>query len=101
MHGVKNYGRGTERLKLPIVEPDSPTNTPLYVVISILLIVAAAFFAGAGWYTVYNISYRDRILGGDNLIIYVTRGTALVYVGIVCAVLSVTFSVFAHMARKK
>ena len=94
----------TEPLKLPIVETDTLTNSEsvLYVVISIALIVAALIFAGKGWYTVYDNSYDARIVGGDayNFIIYATRGTALVCVGIVCAVLSVTFSVFAHMARK-
>jgi len=59
-------------------------------------------FAGKGWYTLYDDSYNARIVGGDayNFIIYATRGTALVCVGIVCAVLSVTFAVFAHMQKK-
>lgn len=93
-----------EPLELPIVETDTPTNleSVLYVVISIMLIVAAVIFAGKGWYTVYDDSYKVRIVGGDayNFIIYATRGTALICVGIVCAVLSITFSVFAHTARK-
>jgi hypothetical protein len=94
----------TEPLKLPIVETDRPSNSNsgLYVTISIVFIVAAVLFAGKGWYTLYDDSYRAKVVGGDayNFIIYATRGTALVCVGIVCAVLSVTFSVFAHMARK-
>jgi hypothetical protein len=70
--------------------------------ISVSLVVAALVFACFGWYTVYNNSSDSRIVGGDayNFIIYATRGTALVCVGIVCAVLSVTFAVFAHMAKK-
>jgi hypothetical protein len=92
----------TERLKLPIVETSQSTNSPVYLLISGLFIAAALVFAGVGWYTVYNDTYNARIVGGDayNFIIYATRGTALVCVGIVCAVLSVTFSIFAHTARK-
>ena len=93
----------TERLKLPIVEVEtSPSNDSFYTFISVLLIVAAVVFAGVGWYTVYNDTYSAKVVGGDayNFIIYATRGTALVCVGIVCAVLSVTFSIFAHTARK-
>lgn len=93
----------TERLKLPIVEVETnPSNDSWYRVISVLLIVAALVFAGVGWYTVYNDTYSAKVVGGDayNFIIYATRGTALVCVGIVCAVLSVTFSIFAHTARQ-
>ena len=93
----------TERLKLPIVEVEtSPSNDSWYQVISVLLIVAALVFAGVGWYTVYNKAYDARIVGGDayNFIIYATRGTALVCVGIVCAVLSVTFAIFHHTAKR-
>lgn len=70
--------------------------------ISALFIVAAIVFAGKGWYAVYDNSYDARIVGGDayNYIIYATRGTALVCVGIVCAVLSVTFALFALVAKK-
>ena len=93
----------TERLKLPIVEVEtSPSNDSFFTFISVLLIVAALVFAGVGWYTVYNDTYSAKVVGGDayNFIIYATRGTALVCVGIVCAVLSVTFSIFAHTARQ-
>jgi len=93
----------TEGLKLPIVELEtSPSDHSWYSVISILLIVAALVFAGAGWYTVYNTAYDARIVGGDayNFIIYATRGTALVCVGIVCAVLSVTFVSFHHTTKR-
>jgi succinate dehydrogenase hydrophobic anchor subunit len=92
-----------QRLKLPIVEVETnPSNDSWYRVISVLLIVAALVFAGVGWYTVYNDTYSAKVVGGDayNFIIYATRGTALVCVGIVCAVLSVTFSIFAHTARQ-
>lgn len=94
----------TERLKLPIGEVEaSPSNgSSWHTAISVLLILAALVFAGIGWHTVYNDAYNARVVGGDayNFIIYATRGTALVCVGIVCAVLSVTFSVFAHMTRE-
>lgn len=62
----------------------------------------ALVFAGVGWYTVYNNAYDARIVGGDayNFIIYATRGTALVCVGIVCAVLIVTFAIFNHTAKR-
>jgi hypothetical protein len=74
----------------------------VHVLISGLLIVAASIFAGIGWYTLYDDSYKAKVVGGDayNFIIYATRGTAMVCIGIVCAVLSVTFAVFAHMAKK-
>ena len=93
----------TERLKLPIVEVEtSPSNDSFFTFISVLLIVAAVVFAGVGWYTVYNDTYNARVVGGDayNFIIYATRGTALVCVGIVCAVLSVTFAIFHHTAKR-
>ena len=93
----------TEGLKLPIVDVEtSPSNDSWYTVLTILLIVAAIVFAGVGWYTVYNNAYDARIVGGDayNFIIYATRGTALVCVGIVCAVLSVTFAIFHHTAKR-
>jgi hypothetical protein len=87
-----------------IAEPTSqePNPFPVYLVVSVLLVVASLVFAGKGWYTLYDDSYNARIVGGDayNFIIYATRGTALVCVGIVCAVLSVTFAVFAHMQKK-
>lgn len=89
-------------LKPPIVETTPETNTSLYVAISGVFIVAAIVFTGKGWYTVYDNSYSAQIVGGDayNFIIYATRGTALICIGIVCAVLSVTFSVFANIANK-
>jgi hypothetical protein len=89
-------------LKLPIIETSRPTKDPWCLLISGLFIVAAIIFAGKGWYTVYDNSYSAQIVGGDayNFIIYATRGTALVCVGIVCAILSVTFAVFAHIARQ-
>jgi hypothetical protein len=87
-----------------IAEPtfEEPNPFPVYSVVSGLLIVASLVFAGKGWYTLYDDSYNARIVGGDayNFIIYATRGTALVCVGIVCAVLSVTFAVFAHLQKK-
>jgi hypothetical protein len=91
-----------ERLKLPIVEPSRSSNSPIFLFISALFIVGAIILAATGWYTVYDDSYRARVVGGDayNFIIYATRGTALVCVGIVCAILSVTFAIFGHMARK-
>ncbi len=89
-------------LILPIAERNTDAS-PVYRIVSGLFVVAAAVFAGAGLYTVYNNSYDSRIVGGDayNFIIYATRGTALVCTGIVCAVLSVTFAIFAHMERSK
>lgn len=92
-----------EKLKLPIGETKPSDNSMIYKPISVLLIVAAIVFAGKGWYTVYDNSYSAQIVGGDayNFIIYATRGTALVCVGIVCAILSVTFALFARMARQK
>jgi len=93
----------TNGLRLPIVETSpSSTNHVWYLLISGLFILAAVIFAGKGWYTVYDNSYSAHVVGGDayNFIIYATRGTALVCVGIVCAILSVTFAVFAHMARQ-
>jgi hypothetical protein len=73
-----------------------------YSLMSGVFVVAAVIFAGKGWYTLYDNSYDARIVGGDayNYIIYATRGTALVCIGIVCAVLSVTFAVFAQMAKR-
>ena len=73
----------------------------VYSVVSGLLIVGSLVFAGIGWHTVYDDSYNARIVGGDayNFIIYATRGTALVCIGIVCAILSVTFAVLAHTQR--
>ena len=93
-----------ERLKLPIVEVEtSPSNDSWHQVISVLLIVAALVFAGVGWYTVYNDTYSAKVVGGDayNFIIYATRGTALVCIGIVCAVLSVTFAIFHHTTKRR
>lgn len=92
-----------ERLKLPIVEPSPSTDHHMwYLAISGLFIVAGIIFAGKGWYTVYDNSYGAQIVGGDayNFIIYATRGTALVCVGIVCAILSVTFAIFGHIAKQ-
>ena len=87
-----------------IAEPtfQKPNPFPVYSVVSGLLIIASLVFAGKGWYTLYDDSYNARIVGGDayNFIIYATRGTALVCIGIVSAVLSVTFAVFAHMQKK-
>jgi hypothetical protein len=91
----------TERLKLPIVEPSPSTDRHMwYLAISSLFIVAGIIFAGKGWYTLYDNSYSAQIVGGDayNFIIYATRGTALVCLGIVCAILSVTFAVFGLIA---
>jgi hypothetical protein len=67
-----------------------------------LLIVAAVVFAGVGLHTVYNDAYDAHVVGGDayNFIIYATRGTGLVCIGIVCAVLSVTFAIFHHTAKR-
>jgi hypothetical protein len=44
-----------------------------------------------------------KVVGGDayNFIIYATRGTALVCIGIVCAVLSVTFAIFHHTTKRR
>lgn len=82
--------------------PEPPRPFPIFSALSGLFIVAAMVFAGKGWYTLYDNSYGARIVGGDayNFIIYATRGTAVICVGIVCAVLSVTFAVFAHTSRK-
>jgi hypothetical protein len=76
-------------------------NAPMFYVLSALAIVAAVIFAGMGLYKLYDDSYTARVVGGDayNFIIYGTRGTAYVCAGIVCAVLSVTFALFAHTAR--
>ena len=78
-----------------------PNPFPIYPVVSGLLIIASLIFAGKGWYTLYDNSSDARIVGGDayNFIIYATRGTAWVCIGIVCAVLSVTFAVFAHIQK--
>ena len=83
-----------EWLKLPSVEPSRSSNSPVLLLISVLFIVAPIIFA-RGWYTVYNNACDARIVGGDayNFIIYATRGAALVCLGIVCAVLSVTFAI--------
>ena len=80
-----------------------PNPFPIHSVVSGLLIVASIVFAGKGWYTIYDNSDAARIVGGDayNFIIYATRGTALVCIGIVCAVLSVTFAIFAQKQQGK
>ena len=72
-----------------------------YYTLSAVFIVASVIFAGVGLYKLYDNSYSARIVGGDayNFIIYATRGTAFVCVGIICAVLSVTFALFARAAR--
>jgi hypothetical protein len=82
--------------------PEPPRPLPIFSVLSGLFIIAAIVFAGKGWYTLYDNSYDARIVGGDayNSIIYATRGTAVICIGIVCAVLSGTFALFAHTTRK-
>ncbi len=86
----------------PTAQTQHSGNSSGHSVISVLFIIAALIFAGKGWYTLYDNSYDARIVGGDayNYIIYAARGTALVCVGIVCAVLSVTFAIFAQTAKK-
>lgn len=86
----------------PAAHTKDNTNSSAHMFISGVFILAAIIFAGKGWYALYDNSYDARIVGGDayNYIIYATRGTALVCVGIVCAVLSVTFALFAFMAKK-
>jgi hypothetical protein len=86
----------------PTAEPSSTSSmTGLYYFCSAAFIIGALVFAGMGLHTLYDDSYGARVVGGDayNFIIYSTRGTALICAGIVCAVLSVTFAIFAHAAR--
>jgi hypothetical protein len=68
-----------------------------------LFVLLALIFAGIGLYKLYDNSYDARVVGGDayNYIIYATRGTAFICVGIVCAVLSVTFALFAPASQKR
>jgi uncharacterized membrane protein YqhA len=70
--------------------------------VSVMFIVAALIFTGVGLYKLYDNSVDARVVGGDayNYIIYATRGTAFICAGIVCAVLSVTFALFANTATK-
>jgi len=69
--------------------------------LSILSMIVAIGFTIFGVYTLYNNSYDARIVGGDayNFIIYATRGTAWICVGIVCAIIGLTFAVFANTSN--
>lgn len=73
--------------------------TQFYYVISGVFVLVAVVFAVVGLYKLYDNTSDAQIVGGDayNFIIYATRGTAFICAGIVCAVLSVTFAVFAHI----
>ena len=72
----------------PLVKPRASTRNW-----SILFLVLAIVFGLAGW----NAAYKDaQVVGGDayNYIIGAGRGTAIVGIGIICALISVVFAVF-------
>lgn len=72
-----------------------------YIIVSWLFMIASVAFSIYGVYTLYNNDISARIVGGDayNFIIYATRGTAWVCVGIVNAILGLTFAMFANIAN--
>ena len=73
----------------------------LCLILSAALIVASIIFGFVGLRTLYDDSYTARVVGGDayNFIIYATRGTAFICAGVISAVLSVTFSIFAKLVK--
>jgi hypothetical protein len=85
------------------VSKQTNSSAPIFYLLSGVLIVGAVIFTGVGLYTLYDNSSGSRIVGGDayNYIIYAMRGTAFICAGIVCAVLSVTFALFAHTAHSQ
>ncbi|MEK7724187.1 MAG: hypothetical protein AAB336_07565 [Acidobacteriota bacterium] len=72
-----------------------------YKILSWLFMIAAVGFTIYGVRTVYNNDYSAKIVGGDayNFIIYATRGTVWVCVGIVSSVIGLTFAVFANTPK--
>lgn len=72
-----------------------------YTMFSWLFMIASIGFSIYGVYTLYNNNYSARIVGGDayNYIIYATRGTAWVCVGIVSAIIGLTLAVFANTSN--
>jgi hypothetical protein len=71
------------------------------VVAAVVFLLAAGVLAYLGWATVFDESYKARIVGGDayNYIISAGRGTAYACIGIVCALAAVTFALFAVLER--
>jgi hypothetical protein len=71
----------------------------IFIILSAVFLILAIVFSGYGIYKVYDNSLSSKIVGGDayNFIIYATRGTALVCVGITSAVISLVFINFAKM----
>jgi hypothetical protein len=87
--------------KLGINKDKNVRTKEIYEGLSLLSMTIAVGFTVFGVYTLYNDSYSARIVGGDayNFIIYATRGTAWICVGIVCSIIGLTFAVFANTSN--
>jgi cell division protein FtsW (lipid II flippase) len=73
----------------------------VYQNFSWLFMIVAVGCTIYGIRTVYSDDYSSKIVGGDayNFIIYATRGTVWVCVGIVNAVIGLTFAMFANTSK--
>lgn len=83
------------------LETNKTANGDGYKTLSWIFIVAAIIFTIYGIRTVYNDNYDAKLVGGDafNFIIYATRGTVWVCVGIVNAVIGLTFAMFSNQNK--
>ncbi|HEX5708237.1 MAG TPA: hypothetical protein VFX96_13120 [Pyrinomonadaceae bacterium] len=95
-----------EDLSRPTPKPPETTHqtsglTPFLIGSSILFLAVACFCAYKGYTTLYDDSYNAKVVGGDayNFIIYAGRGTAMVCIGIISALIGVAFSVFAAIDK--
>ncbi len=77
----------------------SKSSIDFSILIIITLIVGALGFCAFGIESLFNDSYERKVVGGDayNHIIYGTRGTAFVGVGITLAVIA---NVVASLRRR-
>lgn len=101
--GAENEERSAALITQTVVDKKADSMADNFYIVSGLFIAGALVFCAIGLYKLYDNSSDARIVGGDayNYIIYATRGTAFICAGIVCAVLSVAFAVFAHTAKMK
>lgn len=81
----------------PQIKKDDGEPSIYLVVGSIVCMVVSGVLAYKGWTTLYDNGYTERVVGGDayNYIIYACRGTAIVCIGIVFALFSVTLMILA------
>ncbi len=68
----------------------------LLIIFSVIFLITAVVFCGMGLKEAYAYEYDDKIVRGDayNFIILAARGTGLICVGIVSALIGVALAIF-------